>query len=124
MYKFEWCYKEIKSQKEFDEFVENMLKKDNPYTKYPLAYEPMARVVHKRDDTNDCVIAKIQVPTYEWVDMTPDEEVQDPWIEVYKSEDGKTYDAENLNFSSVALDIITYENAKELLLKYAKDYCY
>lgn len=45
MYKFEWNFKTIKDQKSFEKFVEDMLKEENPYFKFPANYEQAATLI-------------------------------------------------------------------------------
>ena len=67
-YRFEWNFKNIKSQKDYEEFVEDMLKEDNPYFKIPANYEQAARLFYKHDN-GECVMIELQVPTYEFMTM-------------------------------------------------------
>ena len=119
-YRFEWNFKNIKSQKDYEEFVEDMLKEDNPYFKIPANYEQAARLFYKHDN-GECVMIELQVPTYEFMTMMEyTKEECGTWLDAYEVKDMQDYDASN-EIGSDYDNEITFDNAEELMLKFAKE---
>jgi len=123
MYRFEWNYDNVKSQNDFDEFVLDMLKEDNPYFRIPANYEQLARLFYQ-DDNGNCVMIELQVPTYEMVKLLDGETTEIPWLDAYEVESLDDYDASKEIYTGIGNgEIITFENAEELMLKLAKEIC-
>lgn len=123
MYKFEWNFKTIKDQKSFEKFVEDMLKEENPYFKFPSNYEQAATLLYKDDNTGYCVAIELQVPTNALVKLL-DGEVYTPWLDGYEIDNiNELYDADREIESMWNKKDITFDNAEQLMLALAKKLC-
>ena len=125
MHRFEWNFKTIKDQQSFEQFVEDMLKKDNPYFKLPANYEQAARLFYD-DEKGNCVMIELQVPTYEQMELleVSREEMDIPWLDAYEVKDMQDYDASKEIYSGIGNgEVITFDNAEELMLKLAQEIC-
>ena len=115
MYRFEWNYK-IENQKDFEEFVSDMKYDSDPVCNY----EQAARLFYD-DEKRNCVMVELQVPT---AAMFEDGEKHIPWLDAYEIKDMEDYDASNEIYTGIGNgEIITFENAEELMLKLAKELC-
>lgn len=120
MYRFEWNFKSIKDQKSFEQFCEDMLKKDNPYFKLPANYEQAARLFYQHNN-GECVMIELQVPTYEHMTLCEyTKEECTTWLDAYEVKNMQDYDA-SYEIGSDYENIITFDNAEELMLKFAKE---
>ena len=115
MYRFEWNYK-IKNQKMFKRFVDDMRNDFGIGTNY----EQAARLFYD-DEKGSCVMVELQVPT---AAMFEDGEKHIPWLDAYEVKDIDDYDASNEIYTGIGSEeVITFENAEELMLKLAKKLC-
>lgn len=123
MYKFQWNFKNIKDQKSFENFIEDMLKENNPYVKYPSNYEQAATLLYQDDKTGDCVAVELQVPT-NLLTKLMDGEVYTPWLDVYEINNLEDiYDTNNEIGSMWTEKEINFNNAEEIMLNLAKKLC-
>jgi len=114
MYRFEWNYG-IKTEKCFKRFIDDM-KNDFMGTNY----EQAARLFYD-DEKGYVVMVELQVPTSE---MFEDGEKHLPWLDAYEVKDLEDYDASNEIYTGIGNgQVITFENAEELMLKLAKELC-
>ena len=115
MYRFEWNYG-IKTQKRFNGFVDDMRNDFNMGTNY----EQAARLFYA-DGNGYYVMVELQVPT---VEMFRDGEKHMPWLDAYEVKSLEDYDASNEIYTGIGNgEVITFENAEELMLKLAKELC-
>lgn len=115
MYRFEWNYDEIKNQESFDELVEYFKN-----TETGVNYEQGARLFYK--GKNKVVMIELQIPTKDMIDLTEVNEV--PWLDAYEVSDLEDYDASYEICTGIGNgEIITYENAEQLMLELAKELC-
>ena len=123
MYRFEWNFKTIKDQNSFEQFREDMLKKENPYFNLPANYEQAARLFYQHNN-GECVMIELQVPTYELMKLLEldKDEVDAPWLEAFEVKSMDDYDASNEIYTGIGNgEVITFENAEELMLQLAKE---
>ena len=120
-YRFEWNFETIKDQKSYELFTKDMLKEDNPYFKIPANYEQAARLFYQHDN-GECVMIELQVPTYEMTKLLETEDVDIPWLEAFEVKNLNDYDASNEIYCGIGNgEVITFDNAEELMLEVAKD---
>lgn len=120
MYRFEWNFKTIKDQKSFEQFCEDMLKKDNPYFKLPVNYEQAARLFYQHNN-GECVMIELQVPTYELMTLCEyTKEECGTWLDAYEVKNMQDYDASHEIKSDYGNEI-TFENVEEVMLRFAKE---
>lgn len=117
--RFEWNFKTINDQKSYEQFCEDMLKKENPYFKLPANYEQAARLFYQHDN-GECVMIELQVPTST---MYEDGEIHAPWLDAYEVNGMDDYNASNEIDSMRYENKITYDNAEESMLALAKEMC-
>lgn len=123
MHRFEWNFETIKDQRSFEQFREDMLKEDNPYFKLPANYEQAARLFYQHNN-GDRVMIELQVPTYELMKLLEldKDEVDAPWLEAYEVKSMDDYNASNEIYTGIGNgEVITFENAEELMLQLAKE---
>lgn len=109
-YRFEWNFKTIKDQKSYEQFCDDMLKKENPYFKLPANYEQAARLFYQHDN-GECVMIELQVPTYEFMEMMEyTKEECGTWLDAYEVKDMQDYDASH-EIGSDYNNTITFDNA-------------
>ena len=115
MYRFEWNYSGIKDLSSFEEFIEDMKNEERG-----VNYEQAARLFY--EENNMVVMIELQVPTKDMVDLTEREYM--PWLDAYKVKNLADYNAYNEIYTGIGNgEIITFENAEELMLKLAKELC-
>ena len=115
MYRFEWNYNEIKSKETFDELVEHFKN-----TETGVNYEQGARLFYK--GKNRTVMIELQIPTKDMIDLTEENEI--PWLDAYEVDDMEDYNASHEIYTGIGNgEIITYENAEQLMLELAKELC-
>lgn len=114
MYRFEWNYG-IEDETTFSEFVENCKVEEAL-----VNYEQGARLFYK--GKNGTVMIELQIPTKDMIDLTEEDEI--PWLDAYEVNGLEDYDASHEIYTGIGNgEIITYENAEELMLKLAKELC-
>lgn len=116
MHRFEWNFKEIKDQKSYEQFVEDMSKEETG-----VNYEQAARLFYD-DENRNCVMIELQVPTKDMVDLT--EETEIPWLDGYEVKNMEDYDASKEIYTGIGNgEEITFDNAEQLMLQLAKELC-
>lgn len=114
MYRFEWNYG-IKDQKTFVEFVEN-----SKVVESLVNYEQGARLFY--EGKNGTVMIELQIPTKDMIDLTEEDEI--PWLDAYEVDSLEDYDASHEIYTGIGNgEIITYENAEQLMLELARELC-
>lgn len=115
MYRFEWNYRGVNDQKSFNNLIENLKNEETGFN-----YEQAARLFYKGKDI--VVMIELQIPTRDMMDLT--EREYTPWLDAYEVKDLEDYDASNEIYTGIGNDdVITYENAENLMLKLAKELC-
>lgn len=109
-------YDRIKDGKSFEQFVEDMKNEETG-----VNYEQAARLFYD-DENGNCVMIELQVPTKDMVDLTEEEER--PWLDAYEVKHMEDYDASKEIYTGIGNgEVITYDNAEELMLQLAKEMC-
>lgn len=115
MHRFEWNYKGIKNQQDYEQFVS-----DIKYDSRPLCnYEQAARLFYTNGN-GKFVMIELQVPTSA---MFENGEIHNPWLDAYEVKDMNDYDASNEIDSMRYEGKMTYDNAEGLMLLLAKEMC-
>lgn len=114
MYRFEWYYG-IKDQTSFSEFVKNCKVEEAL-----VNYEQGARLFY--EGKNGTVMIELQIPTKDMIDLTEENEI--PWLDAYEVDNLEDYDASHEIYTGIGNgEIITYENAEQLMLELARELC-
>ena len=115
MYRFEWNYNVIDNHEAFDELVEYFKNTDTG-----VNYEQVARLFYS--DNSRTVMIELQTPTKDMIDLTEEDEM--PWFDAFEVEHMEDYTASNEIYTGIGNgEIITYENAEQLMLELAKELC-
>ena len=115
MYRFEWNYRGVEDQESFNRLIENLLNEE-----IGVNYEQVARLFY--EGHNIVVMIELQVPTKDMLDLT--ERKYMPWLDAYEVKSLEDYDASNEIYTGIGNgEVITFENAEELMLKLAKELC-
>lgn len=115
MYRFEWNYKRIKDESTFKQLVEDLKNEETG-----VNYEQGARLFY--EGKNGTVMIELQIPTKDMIDLTEENEV--PWLDVYEVENMEDYNASHEIYTGIGNgEVITYENAEQLMLALAKELC-
>ena len=115
MYRFEWNYNGIVNEDAFNQLVEDLRN-----TETGINYEQGARLFY--DGKYATVMVELQIPTKDMIDLTEENEI--PWLDVYKVDNLEDYDASIEIYTGIGNgEVITYDNAEELMLKLARELC-
>lgn len=112
-YRFEWDTS-IVSQKDYHHFVTSCWLNADDITNN---YEQAALLFYRKG--KDIVMVVLQVPTG---CMRVDGDIHNPWLDVFKVKNMQDFDASNEIDGVLHEGEISFENAKELMLKVAKEY--
>lgn len=112
-YRFEWDTS-IVSQKDYHHFVTSCWFNTDDITNN---YEQAALLFYRKG--KDIVMVVLQVPTG---CMRVDGDIHNPWLDVFKVKNMQDFDASNEIDGVLHEGEISFENAKELMLKVAKEY--
>ena len=115
MYRFEWNYNTIDSHETFDELVEYFKN-----TETGVNYEQVARLFY--DGKNGTVMIELQVPTRDMIELMEVDET--PWFDAYAVKHIEDYSAAHEIYTGIGNgEVVTFENAEQLMLELAKELC-
>ena len=115
VYKFEWNYRGIKNQKSFEQLIKNLRNNETGFN-----YEQAARLFYEGKDM--VVMIELQIPTKDMIYLSEREYI--PWLDAYEVKNLEDYDTSNEIYTGIGNGvIITFDNAKELMFKLAKELC-
>lgn len=113
MHRFEWNYREIVDEATFNQLVEYLRNTETGFN-----YEQGARLFY--EGKNITVMIELQIPTKDRGDLTEENEI--PWLDAYEVDSLEDYDASHEIYTGIGNgQIITYENAEQLMLELAKE---